>query len=66
MNGLRAAAKIRRLSPATKIVILSIHDSPHIKREALDAGADAFVTKSAAGAELIQTIDALFSGISHP
>ncbi|MGB2888470.1 MAG: response regulator transcription factor [Candidatus Acidiferrales bacterium] len=66
MNGLRAAAKIRQLFPATKIVILSMHDSPRIRPEALDAGADAFVTKSAAGAELIQTIDALFSGISHP
>jgi len=42
MNGLTAAAKIRQLAPATKILIVSMHDSPVAAREALKAGADAF------------------------
>lgn len=33
MNGLQAAAKIRLLVPVTKILILSMHDSPQSARE---------------------------------
>lgn len=60
MNGLQAAAKIRKISPATKIVVLSTHDSPQVKRAALDAGAHAFVTKSETGDQLIKVIESLF------
>lgn len=60
MNGLTAAAKIRRLVPATKILIVSMHDSPVAAREALNAGADAFVSKSAGGSNLMRAIEAIF------
>lgn len=46
MNGLEAARQIRQISPATKIVIFSMHESPQVRKEARDAGADAFVSKS--------------------
>jgi DNA-binding NarL/FixJ family response regulator len=60
MNGLTAAAKIRKLAPATKILIVSMHDSPVAAREALKAGADAFLHKSAGGFNLMRAIDAIF------
>jgi DNA-binding NarL/FixJ family response regulator len=60
LNGFQAAAKIRQISPATKIVILSMHESPHITQEALRAGAHVFLTKSSAGARLIHTVAELF------
>ena len=61
MNGLQAAAKIRQVSPRTKIVVLSMHESPYITQEALQAGADAFLAKSSAGTHLIRTVKELFS-----
>jgi two-component system, NarL family, nitrate/nitrite response regulator NarL len=60
MNGLQAAAKIRKASPATKIVILSTHDSPQVKSAALEAGAHAFVTKSETADQLVRVIEELF------
>jgi DNA-binding NarL/FixJ family response regulator len=60
MNGLQAAAKIREVSPETKIVILSMHESPYITQKALQAGADVFLTKSDAGGKLLQAVDQLF------
>lgn len=56
MNGLEAAREIRKLAPATKIVIFSMHDSPAMKTEFLKIGADAFVLKSQAANELTATI----------
>lgn len=52
MNGLEAARGIRQIAPATKILIFSMHESPQITREAREAGADAFLSKSALADEL--------------
>jgi DNA-binding NarL/FixJ family response regulator len=60
MNGLQAAAKIRQLSSSTKIVMLSMHNSIYVAQDALEAGADVFLTKAQAGTELIRTISLLF------
>lgn len=62
MNGIQAAFEIRQLSPATKILFLSVHEC---SAEALSAirilGADGFLEKSEAGKELIPTLKRLFS-----
>ena len=52
MNGLEAARQIRSSSPDAKIVIFSMHESPQVRKESRDAGANAFVSKSALGDEL--------------
>jgi DNA-binding NarL/FixJ family response regulator len=44
MNGIEAIKLIRARSPRIKIIVLSMY--PDIKAEALEAGADAFVSKS--------------------
>jgi DNA-binding NarL/FixJ family response regulator len=56
MNGLEAAREIRRVAPSTKIVMFSMHDSSQMKDTARDAGADAFVLKTAPSQELVRTI----------
>jgi DNA-binding NarL/FixJ family response regulator len=56
MGGIEAARHIRHLSPVTKIVILSLHDSSQVEQQAKKAGADAFVCKSQSADVLIQTI----------
>jgi two-component system nitrate/nitrite response regulator NarL len=56
MNGLEAAREIRRVAPSTKIVMFSMHDSTQMIETARQAGADAFVLKSAPSQDLVRTI----------
>jgi len=44
-NGLDAIPEIRRVSPDTRIVVLSGFSREHLGRQAVDAGADAYVEK---------------------
>lgn len=60
MTGLQAATAIRRLSPGTKIIVVSMHDSPQMVKEARAAGADAYITKTRAGKELLPMMRRLF------
>lgn len=62
MNGLDATREIRRLLPQTRVVILSQHDTPAMMREALNAGAQAYVVKSAMGSELTAVLDKMRQG----
>lgn len=62
MNGLDATREIRRLFPQIPIVILSQHDTPAMMREALNAGAQGYVVKSAMGRELAAVLDKMRQG----
>ena len=57
-NGVNAAFEIRRISPHTKIVFLTVHDTPIVCR-ALRQWAHGLVSKSAAGIELIPLLHRL-------
>jgi DNA-binding NarL/FixJ family response regulator len=59
LTGLQAAAKIRQLLPRTKILIITMHDSPQMEIEARAAGADAYITKMAAARSLVEAMRAL-------
>jgi DNA-binding NarL/FixJ family response regulator len=61
MNGIHAAARIREISPETKIVMLSMHSSAYSAEEAFRAGVSAYVTKSEAGTALMRTVSELFA-----
>jgi DNA-binding NarL/FixJ family response regulator len=62
MNGLEAAREIHETSPKTDILILSMHFSEEIAREALRCGARAYVLKSDAESELLTAIQHLRQG----
>jgi len=59
MSGLEAAREIRRIAPATKIVILTMHNSTQIVDAVRDAGADALVVKTEAASNLAEVIKEL-------
>ena len=59
LTGLQAAAKIRQLLPGTKILIITMHDSPQMEIEARAAGADGYITKVAAARLLVEAMRAL-------
>lgn len=56
LNGLDAAREIRRLSPRTKIIILTAHDEEPYLLEALRAGVRGYIIKTHAAEDLIQAI----------
>jgi len=59
MGGTAAARQIRRLSPSTKIVILSMHDTESVVELSRLVGADACVSKRSAATELRKAIAAV-------
>jgi DNA-binding NarL/FixJ family response regulator len=56
MSGLEAARQIRRIAPSTKIVILTMHNSPQMAEAVQEAGADALVVKTEAASTLAEAI----------
>ncbi|MGA8274483.1 MAG: response regulator transcription factor, partial [Candidatus Sulfotelmatobacter sp.] len=46
LNGLAATRQLAQHDPTFKIIVLTVVDSDHVIREALDAGARGFVLKS--------------------
>jgi DNA-binding NarL/FixJ family response regulator len=59
LNGIAAARRIRKVSPASKILFVSENDSLEIAEEALSTGAGGYVVKSCAGRELLPGIKAV-------
>ena len=65
LNGIDATTQIRKASPETQIMILSMHtDETYILR-ALSCGAKAYVLKDAAEDEILPAMRALLSGKSY-
>lgn len=65
MNGVKAAYEIRRVSPKTKIVFLTIHNTPGVK-QITQMWSHGFVAKSAAGTELIPLLNQLTMSQEKP
>jgi DNA-binding NarL/FixJ family response regulator len=62
LNGIEATMAIRKASPETRIIILSMHStSEHIYR-ALRAGASGYVVKESAGWEAVAAVRAVLAG----
>jgi DNA-binding NarL/FixJ family response regulator len=59
LNGLEAARQIRKLVPAARVLILTMHESEQVVREVLAVGAHGYLLKSDAGRNLVAAINAL-------
>lgn len=59
MSGLEACRLIRKRAPASEILFVTQHDSPHMMREALEAGARGYVVKSNASRDLLAAVEAV-------
>ena len=44
-----------------KLVVLSVHDEPSVRRAAMDAGADGFVLTRAIATDLLPTVEAVLA-----
>jgi len=59
INGPAAAAQIAERVPETGVVVLTMHDSEHVMREVLQAGARGLVLKSDADRDLVEAVEAV-------
>ena len=59
LNGLEAAQEIAEVSPRTKIVMLTVHDSDAMINEVLAAGARGYLFKSDAASDLVTAVNAV-------
>jgi NarL family two-component system response regulator LiaR len=62
MNGIEATRKIKELSPATKVVIMTAHDDERLLVEAVEAGASGFLGKEEAAEEVLAAAKAAADG----
>lgn len=62
LNGLDTAREIRKVSPDTRVVILTRHTAEQYVIEALRAGVSGFLLKTKAAAVLVQTIKDVSTG----
>jgi two-component system response regulator NreC len=61
-NGLEALADLRLRTPASKVLILTMHDDVEYLRYVMTGGASGLVLKQAAGEELLAAIRAVYQG----
>ena len=65
LNGMEVATRLKQAGSAAKIVALSGYSDKHFVVEMLRSGAMAYVTKSAAGTELVRAIRAVARNESY-
>jgi len=62
MNGMEAAAELRRASPQTRTILLTKHDEDQYVTESLRAGVKGYVLKNQAATDLIHAIQQVSRG----
>ena len=61
-SGITGTAEVRKASPATRVLVLTVHDDVAYLRRAFEAGADGYMVKEAADVELVQAVRQVASG----
>jgi two-component system secretion response regulator SsrB len=61
-SGLHWLRELHDRCPLVKLIVLSVHDEPTVRRAAAEAGADGFVLKRAIGTDLLRTAESLLAG----
>lgn len=62
LSGLSLIRRIRALEPATRILVLSMHNDPVIVARAIESGAQGFVLKDSAVQRFQEALDAVRAG----
>jgi two-component system, NarL family, response regulator LiaR len=62
ISGIEAARRIRDVSPESRIIFVSQHDSTQMARDVLRSGAYGYVIKSDAGRDLVSAIESVIEG----
>jgi len=65
LNGVEATRQIAKVSPATKVLIFTMHESEQLVRDALSAGAQGYVLKSEQSKVLVEAVTAVSRGTRY-
>lgn len=65
LSGLDAVAPVKRASPRTRVLMASQHEGMKFVQQALQAGADGYLSKDSEPAELSLAIDSIVRGDSY-
>lgn len=65
LNGLDAGKRLKQAHPKTKLIYLTMNNSIEYAREALEAGASAFILKNSKSVELLHAIRDSLKGVSY-
>jgi DNA-binding NarL/FixJ family response regulator len=65
INGLEATQEIKKQSPSTKILVLTVHKDEERILSAIKSGVDGYILKDATRSELMLAIENIFSGRSY-
>jgi two-component system, NarL family, response regulator NreC len=62
LNGLDTARELIKKHPGAKIIILSLHDSRALVAEVIEVGVRGYLTKEAAGSNVVEAICEVYAG----
>jgi len=62
MNGMEAIKEIKKRSPETKVLVLTVHKAEEYILAAFRAGADGYLLKDSTHAELVMAVNKVLSG----
>jgi NarL family two-component system response regulator LiaR len=62
MSGIEATRRIKQISPATQVVVMTAHEEERLLVEAVEAGASGFLRKTEGVDELLEAIRAAAAG----
>ena len=65
LSGLEAIRRLRKVSPTTKVMVVTLNDEPEYVLEALRAGASGYILKWCAVSELVTAIRGVLNGQSY-
>ena len=65
MSGIDATKVVKKVSPGTRVIGVSMHNQPSFAKRMLRNGATAYVTKSSNKAEMFEAIEAVVAGKTY-
>jgi len=65
LNGLDAGRRLKQANPKIKLIYLTMNNNVEYAREALQAGASAFILKNSKSSELLRAIRDALKGVSY-
>jgi DNA-binding NarL/FixJ family response regulator len=61
MNGIEAASQLKRNLPATRVIMVTVHDVPEVRQACRESGADGFIAKEHLDVELPALLEHIFT-----
>jgi DNA-binding NarL/FixJ family response regulator len=65
LNGLDAGRRVKKMMPGVKLIFLTMYEDPDLAAEAMRSGASAYLLKTSAASELVNSIKGAIKGRTY-